>query len=74
MFQGGYPRAKEPRSHKTLPEILIFKVRIRKGKVTSLIYDSNAFEVHRISFTRNYLRSRVVTTRSKRRQTWANVG
>lgn len=73
VFQGGYPRAEAPRSHKTLLEILLFKVRIRKGTVTSLVHVSNAFEVHRISFTENYLRSRVVTTKSKRRQSRANV-
>lgn len=65
MSQGGYPRAKAPKSHKTILEMLLFKVRIRKGTVTSLVYVSNAFEVHRISFTENYLRSREVFTKNK---------
>lgn len=67
MFQGGFPRAKAPRCRKTLLEILLFKVRIRKGTVTSLVHVSNAFEVHRISFTGNCLRSRVVITKREDR-------
>lgn len=60
-------------SHKALLELLLFKVRVRKRMVTSPVYVSNAFEVHRISFRGNYLRGRVVITKSKRRQTWANM-